>query len=172
MARPGRELAKVQGAQLAAQRLLGDRDPELLPDPLHQVDQTPAHHPVNGRDRALLDHPLQGRALLAIEQRLGARGLAGPEPFRSRGVEVQHPVAHDLQSDRTDPGRVRARSARVNGRQGQQPTGLVGITRALGQPAQLRGIEVGTERDRGGHGNLPAGDRHRESYRAQADKPP
>src|SRR3954454_25087186 len=52
MARAGRELAVVHGPQLPAQRLLGDGEAELLPEPLDQIDQAPAHHAVDGRDRA------------------------------------------------------------------------------------------------------------------------
>src|SRR3954468_9324992 len=73
MARTGRELAIAQSPQLAAQGLLGDGDPELLPDPLDEVDQTPAHHAVDGRNGPLLDDGLQGRAMRVGE----FRGLAG-----------------------------------------------------------------------------------------------
>src|SRR4029453_4082061 len=55
----GRELAIVHGPQLAAQRLLGDRDAELLPSPRHEIDQSPAHHAVNRRDRAGIKLRLQ-----------------------------------------------------------------------------------------------------------------
>src|SRR5215472_2662617 len=55
MARPRRELAEPQGAQLLAQRLFRNREPELLPQPLHQVDDAPPHHPMDRRDRALLN---------------------------------------------------------------------------------------------------------------------
>jgi hypothetical protein len=56
---------EVQGPQLTAQRLLADADPALLPEPLHQVGQTPAHHLVDGRDRADLDRPAQAQTMLA-----------------------------------------------------------------------------------------------------------
>src|SRR3954467_11294062 len=54
MARPGRELGIVHGPQLTRQRLLGDRDAELLPDPCDQIDQPPAHHAVDRRNGPLL----------------------------------------------------------------------------------------------------------------------
>src|SRR5205085_11301077 len=63
MARAGRELAIVQSPQLARQCLLGDRDAELLPDPGDEVDQPPAHHAVDRRDRARVDPGHQSRAL-------------------------------------------------------------------------------------------------------------
>jgi hypothetical protein len=36
---------------LPAQRLLGDADPEFRPDPLAQIDQSPAHDAINRRGR-------------------------------------------------------------------------------------------------------------------------
>src|SRR3954470_12511695 len=73
MARTGRELAIGHGPQLPAHGLLGDRDPELLPDPGDQIDETPAHHAVNRRDRARVDPGRQARAM-----RIGELGrLAG-----------------------------------------------------------------------------------------------
>lgn len=64
---PGRELAVAHGAQLPAERLLGDADAELLEDPLRQIDQSPAHHAVDSRDRATLDHAGNRLALDVIE---------------------------------------------------------------------------------------------------------
>src|SRR5262245_32703196 len=42
VARSGREFAVAHGAQLPAERLLGDRDAEFLEDPLRQIAQPPA----------------------------------------------------------------------------------------------------------------------------------
>ena len=67
MTRAGRELAIAHGAQLPAERLLGDRDAELLEYPLRQIDQPPAHHAMDRRDWAALDHPRNGLALGVIE---------------------------------------------------------------------------------------------------------
>src|ERR1700730_16136555 len=55
MARPGGELAITQAVQLAAQRLSGDADPELLPQPLTEIDQAPAHNAMDRGDRTALD---------------------------------------------------------------------------------------------------------------------
>src|SRR5262249_31260112 len=65
--RSGRELAVAHGAQLPAERLLGDRDAEFLEDPLRQIDQPPAHHAMDRRDRAALDHAGDGPPLKVIE---------------------------------------------------------------------------------------------------------
>jgi len=97
MARTGRELAIAQSPQLPAQGLLRDREAELLPEPLDQIDQAPAHHAVDGRNGPLLDDGLQGLSVLLREPRRGARRSAGEEALRSFGVEAQHPIAHDLQ---------------------------------------------------------------------------
>src|SRR6266850_642751 len=72
MAGSCRELAVAHRAKLPAQRLFGDRDVELLVDPLRQIDQPPAHYTVDRRDRAALDHPHNRLALHIIE----LRGLA------------------------------------------------------------------------------------------------
>src|SRR5437899_1889741 len=49
MTRSGRQLAVAHRTQFPAQRLLGDADPEFLPDPLAQIDQPPAHNAINRR---------------------------------------------------------------------------------------------------------------------------
>src|SRR5262249_12515068 len=67
VARSGREFAVAHGAQLPAERLLGDRDAEFLEDPLRQIDQPPAHHAMDRRDRAALDHAGDGPPLKVIE---------------------------------------------------------------------------------------------------------
>ena len=103
MPRTGRELAVAQSPQLAAQRLLRDRDAELLPDPGDEIDKAPAHQTVNRRDRPRVDDVLQGLALLTVQKRAGARRPAGHESLRPRSVEAQHPVAHNLQRDAADP---------------------------------------------------------------------
>ena len=106
VARAGRELAVAQSPQLAAQRLWRDGDAELVPDPLDEVDETPAHHPVHGRDRPLIENALQRSALGVVQPRHGSGRAAGEEPLRPLGIEAQHPVAHGLQADGTDTGRL------------------------------------------------------------------
>jgi len=94
MARTRGELAIAQAAQHPAQRLFADRDAEFRIDPLRQIDQTSAHHPVHRRVRDGLDDPLQSRVLLAIQQRRVARRLTVDQPRRTRRVEGQHPIPH------------------------------------------------------------------------------
>jgi hypothetical protein len=172
MARAGRELAIVQGPQLAAQRLLGDGEAELLPQPLDQIDQTPAHHAVDGRNGPLLDDDLQGLSVLIGEPRRSPWRAAGPEALRSPRVEAQHPIAHDLQRHTANLRCLGAGGSIIDRRQSQKAPGLIGIPRALRQSAELGGIKVRAERDRNSHGDLQIGDRHRESYRCPPGKPP
>src|SRR5215472_14090111 len=84
VARSGREFAVAHGAQLPAERLLGDRDAEFLEDPLRQIDQPPAHHAMDRRDRAALDHAGDGPPLKVIELARLTRRLAVQER-RDRG---------------------------------------------------------------------------------------
>jgi hypothetical protein len=59
VARPSAKLAIAKAAQLATQRLPGDANPELLPQPLAEIDQPPTHDTVDCRDRATLDDGYQ-----------------------------------------------------------------------------------------------------------------
>ena len=125
MARPGRQLAQLQGAQFAAQRLLADRNAEFVEHPLRQVDQPPAHDAVNRRDRAALDD-LQQRLPVRLPVRLAEqRGVAGRlavhQPRRSLGVEGQHPVPHRLQPNPADPSGIAAGAPVINRRQHKSP---------------------------------------------------
>ena len=154
MARTGRELAIVHGPQLPAQRLLGDRDAELFPEPLDEVDQAPAHHAMDRRDRALVDPGHQGRAMRIGELGRLAGRLAVDQPVRAMGVELHHPVAHDLQRDPADPGRLGAGRPLIDRRQRQQPSGLRAILGLTGHRTERSGIKVCPERNR--HGEPPS----------------
>ena len=110
MARPGREFAVAHGAQLPAERLLGDRDAEFLEDPLRQIDQPPADNIVHCRNWAILDDAGDGLALDVVELGRLARRLAVQETVRAALVEVQYPVPDDLKPDAADFRRLGARS--------------------------------------------------------------
>jgi hypothetical protein len=116
MARAGGKLAIAHRAQHPAQRLLADRDAEFRRDPLRQIDQPPAHHPVHRRVGTGFDDPLQGRTLLGIQQRRLTRRLAVDQPLRAGRVERQHPVPHRLDPDAADPGRFAARTPVIDRR--------------------------------------------------------
>src|SRR4030088_1827474 len=102
MAGTGRELAIAHGSQLPAERLLGDGDAELLEDPLRQIDQPPAHHAMDRRDRAVLDHQHNSLALGIIEPRGLAWRFAVKQAVRTACVEPQHPIPDDLKPDPAD----------------------------------------------------------------------
>ena len=80
MAGAGRELAVAHGAQFPAHRLLGDPHPELLPDPLAEIDETPAHDPVDGGCRPGLDQLGQRLAVLGRQSRGRAGALRSIRP--------------------------------------------------------------------------------------------
>src|SRR4051812_3061603 len=154
MARTGRELAIVHGPQLARQRLLGEGKAELLPEPRDQVDQTPAHHTVDRRNGPLLDDGLQGRAMRVGEFRGLAGRLAVDQALGPMGVELHHPIPHDLTRAPADPGRRGAGCSIVDRGQGQKAPGLRAILRLAGDRAQRIGIKVCPERNR--HGKPPS----------------
>ena len=85
MARAGRELTIAHGAYFAAQRLHGDRDAELLEDPLHEIDQSPAHDPVDRGDRAALDQLGERRPVRGVQYWLLARRRRRRSPPPSPG---------------------------------------------------------------------------------------
>ena len=151
MARPRRQFAVAHGAQLPAQGRLGDADAELFPNPLRQIDQSPANDAVHGRDRAVLDDRHQGLTLRIIQLRWLAGSLAVDEPIRSPGVEPQRPVANGLQANVANPGGITASAAIVNLRQRQKPARMPGIPRPPRKPPQILSREIVSKRNRRRH---------------------
>src|SRR5277367_2552021 len=129
MARASRELAITHGAQFAAQRLLGDDDTEFLENPLAEIDDPPAHDPVNRRDWAALDDRGERGAMRAVQPRRLPWRLAVDQAVRALRVELDHPVANDLQPDAPDLRRLSARGAVVNRRKSQQSARLRPVLR-------------------------------------------
>jgi hypothetical protein len=105
VARSCREFAIAHGAQLPAERLLGNRDAEFLEYPLRQINQPPAHHTVHCRDRATFNHAGDGLPLSVIEFGRLTRRTAIEESVRTSRVEAQEPVADDLNANPTNFGR-------------------------------------------------------------------
>jgi hypothetical protein len=106
VARSGGELAVAHGPQFPTERLLGDRDAEFLKDPLRQINQPPAHHPVHRWDRTTLNHASDGLALRIIELGRVPRRLAIQQTIRTARVEPQNPIPDDLKSNPADFGRL------------------------------------------------------------------
>src|SRR5215211_1879213 len=86
------------------------------------------------------------------------RGLAGrlavDQARGPMGIELHHPVPHDLDRDPADPGRLGAGRSLIDRGQRQQPSGLRPILGLTGDRAQGGGVEVSAERNR--HGEPPA----------------
>ena len=64
--------------QLAAERRLGDRNPELFEEPLRQIDQPPADDAMQGGNRPIFHNLPQGLALALAEDAGSARRFASP----------------------------------------------------------------------------------------------
>ncbi len=152
MARPGCQLAIAECPHLPAQRRLGDDHTVLLPKPLAQVDETPADHAVDGRDWPILDRLGQCRTVLRGQAGWLSGRLAIDQPSWPLGVELDHPIADDLQGDAANGRSLCSAGALVDHGQRQQAPSLSAILRLLGQRPQMRGIEVGSQRYR--HGKL------------------
>ena len=86
MARTSRELAIAHGPQFPAERLLGDRDPEFLEQPLAKIDDPPAHDPMDRRNRPALNDGGKRRPVRAIEPGRLARRFAVDEAIGSARV--------------------------------------------------------------------------------------
>jgi hypothetical protein len=82
-----------------------------------------------------------------------ARSLAVDEAVRAAGVELQHPIADDLQRHPADFRRLGPRRSVVDGGQRQKAPRLRGILRPSCRRTQTRRVEITPERD--GHGEPP-----------------
>src|SRR4029078_12554177 len=140
-----REFAVAHSAQLPAERLLGDRDAELLEDPLCKIDQPPTHHAMDCRNRTTLDHTGNGLALNIVEPGRLARRLTVQQTVRPMRVEAQHPVPDNLEPDPANLRRLGARRAIIDRRKSQKPTGLGAVFGLPCQTAELGRIEVTAE---------------------------
>ncbi len=115
MAGSCRELAVTHRAKLPAQRLLGDRDAELLVYPLRKIDQPPAHDTVDRRDRAALDHLHNRLAVHIIEPRGLTWRFAVKQAGGTPRIKPHHPVPDDLQRHAANLRRLGAGRPIVNG---------------------------------------------------------
>ena len=122
--RAGGELPEPHAVQFAPERLPAERDTELVPQPPQEVDEPPAHEPVELRLRPRLDRLRERDALLRRQQRRLARRLAIHKASRSRGIEARHPVADDLKTDAADPRCLRSARAIIDRRKSQKPPRL------------------------------------------------
>ena len=152
MARASRELAITHLAQHAAQRLLGGDDGELLENPWAEIDDPPSYDPVNRRDRPLEDRR-QRRPMLLVQPRRLPRRLAVDQAVRAVRVELEHPVANDLQPDAADLG---ARGPVVNRRKSQQSARLRPVLRSFRRRPKRSRVIVIPKTNRCRHGEPPS----------------
>jgi len=155
MARASRELAVAERPQFAAQRRLAPPNPDLVPEPLHQILQPPAHHAMDSRNGAALHQGQQGLAVAGSELAGIAWCLAIDQGFRPMGVEAHHPVPHRLQPDPTDLRRFGPRAAIVDLGQRQQASALPSIVGGLGQSPQPGRVIILAKLDPWAHGGPP-----------------
>jgi hypothetical protein len=80
-------------------------------EPTRQVNQPPAHNPMNGRDRAALNNLRESLALDIIQQGGLARRLTVEEPVWTSSIEPHDPVPYDLQRHSANPRRIAAAPA-------------------------------------------------------------
>ncbi len=139
-------------AQLAPQRLLGHRHLKLVRQPLDQVNDPPAHHAVDRRQGAVLDRRRQGRPMRVGQDRLRTGSLVVDQAGRPVCVELDHPVADDLQRNTADLGCLGAACPIIDRGQREEPPGLPGILALARCPANTRSVKVGTQGD--GHGGF------------------
>ena len=107
-------------------------DAELLPDPLAEIDEPPAHHPVDrpASDRSRSARPAPARCSV-VSRGVGPGALRSIRPVRTIGVELHHPVADDLHGHAADPRRLAPRRSFIDRRQRQKPPRLRPILRPL-----------------------------------------
>jgi hypothetical protein len=124
VARTGREFAIAHLAQFPAQSLHSDGEAELLKHPLRQIDQPPAHDAMDRRRRPFFNHFHQRRVVRVIEFWRLAGGLPINQSVGAMGVELHHPVAHDLQRHIADLLRLGAHGAVINCGEREKPSRL------------------------------------------------
>ena len=166
-----RQLAIAKPTQFTAERVDADRDAKFLPHPLRQIHQPPTHNTMDGRDRAALDQSHQRTTLCVVQPRCCSRRSAVDQPVGAIGIETDHPIPDDLQTDTADPSRIATRPSLVNDGQSQEPPRLVGITRLACQTAQIINVKVSSKRNRCGHVEHPAVQHRKNHISLRVGKP-
>jgi hypothetical protein len=69
---------------------------------LKQIDDPPAHNPVNRRNWAAFQSCRQRRSMRVVQPRRLSQRIAVDQTVRSARVELQHLVADDLQRHTAD----------------------------------------------------------------------
>jgi hypothetical protein len=74
---------------------------------------------MHGRDRSVLDHRCQRGTMFVVQTWRLSWCLAVDQTLGAMRVEPQHPIAHHLQGDATDFGRLCAAASLIDHRQRQ-----------------------------------------------------
>lgn len=109
----------------------------LLPKPLHQIEQPPAHDAIEIGNRIFLNRLDKRSALLVIQQRRAPLGLYGLQAIGTMQIEAFDPISHDLQTDPADRSHLTARTALVDDRQSKRSARPIRIPASPRQPAQV-----------------------------------
>jgi len=139
MARAGRQLAIVHGAQFAAHRLLDTATPKFFENPLAEVDDPPAP-PREPPDRAASMIAVSAARWSSFRRGFGPGALRSIRRRAAR-IELQHPVADDLQRHprSSSPARVALRRS--------PPTPATAapapVLRTLRRGSHHRGVKIG-----------------------------
>src|SRR5690242_95617 len=153
MAGARRQLAIAHRTQLAAERLLGDADPKLVPQPLAEIDDAPAHDAVHRRHRPALDRRCQRRPMSFVQTRRLTRRLAVDQPVRAIRVELQHPVPDDLSRHPANLCGLGTRRPVIDGRERQQSAHLIGVVARARRYTDTPRVIIRAQWDR--HGKTP-----------------
>ena len=105
--------------------------------------------------RSGLYYRRQRTAMGRIQARRLTRRATVDQARRTMHVELQHPVADDLQFDAADLRRAGARCPFIYGGQRLQPAHLTAILARTRSLAHARRVEIGPEGN--GHGEAPLG---------------
>src|SRR5271155_1007009 len=152
---PGAEMCEAEVFQSTIDRIVRHRDAELLMQPHDQIAGSPAHHAMDGRDRAFIYNPRQKGPVLSIK--LGWRSW-GSKVNQAVGpvlVEADHPVSKRLAVHPANLGRLCPRGTIKPRSDRQQPTRLPDIPRPLCKPTDLARFEIPTNPNRLTHGKPP-----------------
>src|SRR5689334_2944477 len=153
MAWARRQLAIAHRTQLAAERLVGDADPKLVPKPLTEIDDAPAHDAMHRRYRPALDRRYQPPPMNGVQTRRLTRRLAVDQSIRAIGVELQHPVPDDLSRHPANLCGLGTRRPVIDGRQRQQSAHLIGVLALARRYTDRPRVIIRAQWDR--HGKTP-----------------
>ena len=138
---PGRELAIAHNAKLAPEGVACDWQLELVPDPLRQIAQPPAHYSIRCRNRPCLDDFKKAERAAYRSGSNHARSLVRRQTAGTCLVEAQNLVVLDLQRPAGYLRRFTAAPTVQDQRDSQQTSDLFNIATSSRESTQIhRGV--------------------------------